>query len=106
MLKRTETKQRLVERRYNGRFKSTTLVFARSKNAHALGHLVNLSIDGSLIHVEGINPSKHERLLIVIAVRLNNGRLVKLNFRDATVIHITDGNIGVSMGRRDKPLIK
>ncbi len=71
-----------------------------------MGNLVNLSIGGALLHAEGMNPRKNSRLMVIFIIRLNNGRLLKLHFRDATVIHVTAGNIGVTLGQRNERLIK
>jgi len=88
-------------RRTNLRYTTSTLVSIQRKSRHFKGKCVNLSANGALVHVEGLHPKKGDVFTAIFAVRLNNGRLIKLHFREAIVCHVTAGNIGLLIGHKN-----
>ncbi len=72
------------------------------KSNRVLGTCVNLCVGGALIHAPGLEVKKNSIIDLCFMVRLNNGKVTKLHHKEAVVIHITSGNIGVSIGNRTK----
>jgi len=65
------------------------------------GKVLNLSVGGGLLHFdESFGATKNSGFDCVFTSTLNNGKLTKIYFKHATVIHVTGGNVGVAIGNR------
>lgn len=97
------------ERRFNNRNAVTvnSSVRARVVNGkkRAIVKIINISHVGALIHAPGLDLKKNTKFGLTFMVTLNNGKLVKLYYKEALVIHITRGNIGCMIGNVEKTMI-
>jgi hypothetical protein len=92
-----------VEKRMRARHLTQgVIVKAKYKDKWAIGYCVNMCVGGALIHVEGLEATKHSKLELVFAVPLNKTNLTRLYFKEGIVEHITGGNIGLSIGNRTR----
>jgi hypothetical protein len=92
---------KFVEKRHRPRWIAHAHVYAHIKGQKIHGKCINMSVGGALIKFDqALEVHKNSIIELTFIVRLNNGKLTKLYFKEGIVMHTTNGAIGFSLGNR------